>query len=141
MKKLNPKATQVFCRLLEKLGRKQHLKLTNPGYMPLTIELVNSHIIAEVGEVKLYSLAHYYTLNGDLVTDPEMCFLVFRKEEAALIIPCMYQQGLPPLYQESISIEGDKIILLHIDMQADHTAFANSWLNNIDEQGFLNDIP
>jgi hypothetical protein len=72
MKTLDLKSTEIFCLLLDKMQGRQHLKIENEPYMPLTIERLGD---AYGGNAGLYSLCHYYEQNGDLMQDPEMCFV------------------------------------------------------------------
>lgn len=134
----------IFCRLLKKLADRQHIKILSEGYMPLSVECVLENIQAAFGSAKLYSLCHYFEQNGDLMRDPEMCFLVVdnRKDYSQFgligIYPQMYRLDSIGLDQESIRIENGKLIGCRESMQRDHAIFACSWLTNIKQQGFLN---
>jgi hypothetical protein len=143
MKCLNVKATRIFCRLLKKLNGEQHITLKVEGFMPLTIELIRENIVTLWGAGKLYSLSHSYTQSGDLIRDPEMCFIVAdnRSEESEFermdIFPQMYQQDNLGIYEESIRIEGNIMTTYSEAWQHSHVSFANQWLCNIAQQGFL----
>jgi hypothetical protein len=147
MKKLNQTASLIFCKLLDKLEQTTHCKLISEGYMPLVIEQVNEDVQTPYGKSKLISLAHYYEQNGDAMRDPEMCFIVVDKRdgtsnsELVWIFPQMFQQDSLSLYEESINIDGDRITTYKPTWQAGHTNFANQWLRNIRQQGFLKAIP
>lgn len=75
MKQLNTKSTQIFLKLLKKLNNDDHVKMEVKGFMPLQLEFLHKIINGEA-EGKLYSLSHTYVQNGDLMRDPEMCFIV-----------------------------------------------------------------
>jgi hypothetical protein len=143
MKMINKNATKIFCRLLKKLGGRVYIKLLSEGYMPLTIECVLENIKTPFGEAALYSLCHYFEQNGDLMRDPEMCFLVVdnRRESNQYdligIYPQMYRMDGLGLDRESIRIENGKMVSFRAFMQRDHAIFACSWLKNIRQQGFL----
>ena len=143
MKKINQQGTKIFCKLLKKLNGQQHLKLSTEEFMPLTLELIEENIISPWGNGNLYSLAHYYELNGDLMRDPEMCFVVVdnRKDEKDFefigIYPQMFQQDNLGLYEESVCIENGKLTTFIKVWQDGHCSFANQWLQNINKQGFL----
>ena len=98
MKKINQTATKIFFKLIEKMGTETHLKLNVPEYISLVIEQIGEGIITPYGKAKLYSLAHYYTLQGDAMRDPEMCFIVVDNRvhkddwEMVGIYPQMFQQ-------------------------------------------------
>lgn len=143
MKKINEQATRIFCRLLKRLNNQQHIKIQSDGFMPLSMERLEENIVTPFGVAALYSLCHYYKLNGDLMRDPEMCFLVvdnrktFNDYQAIEIYPQMYQQDNIGLFEESIRIE-DRQIRSYIKIwQHGHCSFANIWLRNIRQQGFI----
>ncbi len=143
MKKINQAATKIFCKLIERMKGEQHLKLTAPEFMPLVIEQIGENIATPFGTGKLYSLAHYYDQNGDAMRDPEMCFIVVdnRAEkdqfEMVGIYPQMFQQDNLSIYEESICIDDNKVTTYKPTWQSGHTTFANQWLLNIRQQGFL----
>lgn len=112
--------------------------------MPLTMELIGVGIETPWGVADLYSLCHYYEVNGDLMQDPEMCFLVTDNRNGFIadfdklkIAPYMFQQANLGIYQDSIKIEHSKLTRYLRKQQKEQTAFANTWLQNIREQGFL----
>lgn len=112
--------------------------------MPLTIERIGRKIITPFGEGNLYSLCHYFELNRDLIQDPEMCFVMIDNRaqdrdsiSLVTVLPYMYQDASMGVYQESISIEYNRLYQFDRRMQRDHTHFANQWLENIKSQGFL----
>jgi len=126
-KTLNKEASAVFEKLIEPLqGTRHHIKYGNPGdaFMPAVIEKLDT---LDIGTV--YSIAHYYELNGDLCQDPEMTFI----KTPFGIIPNMFQQALPPVYQESI-FKDKGTWVIRVRLQADHVAFANDWMINIKNQ-------
>ncbi|HMF70425.1 MAG TPA: hypothetical protein VK616_03065 [Flavitalea sp.] len=143
MKKINEQATRIFCRLLQKLNGQQHLKIQSDGFMPLTIERLEENILTPFGVATVYSLCHYYEQNGDAIRDPEMCFLVidnrknFNDYPAIEIYPQMYQQDNLGLFEESIRIENSQIKSYIKVWRYSHCSFANIWLRNIVQQGFL----
>lgn len=143
MQKLNHQATAIFCRLLKKLNGQQHMKLHSDGFMPLTMERIKENIITIFGKGTLYSLCHYYEQNGDLMRDPEMCFIVVdnrleKKDFNAVgIYPQMYRLDSLGLDEESIAIENGAIASYIKIWQKGQCSFANVWLKNIREQGFL----
>lgn len=143
MKQLNEQTTRIFCRLMKKLKGEQLIKLYSEGFMPLSMERLEENILTPDGVATTYSLCHYYKLNGDLMRDPEMVFIVVdsRKDEkdikAVHIYPQLYRQDSLGLYEESIRMENGMIKSFIKTWQADHCAFANRWLRNIQMQGFI----
>lgn len=141
MKPLNKFSTKIFCELLDKMPGKDHLKMVNEPFMPLSIERIGS-IYWQDG--KLISLAHYYEQNGDLMADPEMCFIVVDQREKdktdmekVMIVPYLYKQDNMGIYEESLLFKNDVVAHCDANMQLQHVLFANQWLQNIIEQGFL----
>lgn len=144
MEFLNNNATIVFAALKDRLDNDQHLKIINEPFMPLTMERIGRFITTPWGMADLFSLRHYYELNGDLMQAPEMCFFVldarghFKADfDKFRIAPYMYRQADLGIYEESVLMENDRLTTFQRKMQKDHTDFANSWLRNIQQQGFL----
>jgi hypothetical protein len=143
MKKINEQATKIFCRLLKKLNGRQHLQLVSDEYMPLILERLEEDILTPWGVATAYSVAHYYDQNGDRMRDPEMVFIVVdnRTEEKDMqaigIYPQTFQQDNLGLYEESARIENGELTKYIKVWQDAHTSFANTWLKNIRQQGFL----
>ncbi|MFT3703023.1 MAG: hypothetical protein QM802_11670 [Agriterribacter sp.] len=142
MQKLNQRATKIFCHLLSKLKDEVYIRLSSDGFMPLSVECIANDITTPYGAANLYSLSHTYTQNGDLMRDPEMCFFVIDKRgdprdyHLMEVYPQMYRQDNLGLYEESVSIEGGKFTIIKA-WQKGHCNFANQWMKNIKEQGFL----
>ena len=143
MEFLNKKANIVFGELLNRISE-GYLKIKNDPFMPLTVENIGSNIETPWGTAGLFSLCHYYEMNGDLMQAPEMCFLVidqrhtFKADYDQLkVIPYLYRQADLAIYEESVIIENAKLTKFRRDKQKAHTEFANLWLINIREQGFL----
>jgi len=143
MKQLNEQATRIFCRLLKKLEGEQLSKLYSEGFMPLSMERLEENILTPEGVGTTYSLCHYYKLNGDVMRDPEMVFIVVdnRKDEKDMesvhIYPQLYQVDSLGLYEESTRIENGQIKSFHKTWLFAHCVFANKWLCNIQMQGFI----
>ncbi len=144
MKAINKVATGVFCQLLEKMAGKEYLKIEKEGFMPLTIERIGIGIETIWGKGSLYALLHHYVQEGDFVKDPEVDFLVVdgRKEtandiERVKIFPCSFEQSNLGIYEDSIVFRDHAIHEYNKAMQQDHAEFAEIWLENIREQGFL----
>jgi hypothetical protein len=143
MKRLNLNSTRIFCVLMDSLVD-NYRKIENKPYMPLSMEFIGTAQLKPYGLAMLYSLCHYYKQNGDLMQDPEMCFAVVDNRErsqdytAVYVVPYMYQQANLGIYQESIQIE-EGCFFGSFDgrQQAQHAAFADTWLDNIEQQGFL----
>jgi hypothetical protein len=140
MERLNKNATKIFGELILKMEGRQHLKILNEPFMPLTIENITDSLLTPWGDTQQYSLCHYYEQNGDLMQDPEVCFLVADRQDSEQVLkvfPFTFCQANAGIYQEPISFMDGKIYRYDNKTQADITVFANQWLRNIKAQGFL----
>jgi hypothetical protein len=143
MEKLNAIATEIFCTILQKVGKRQQLKLQAEGFMDLVIQRVQPSITTLWGKGTMFSFAHYYEQEGDLMCDPEMVFIVVDNRSVKTdyqlvgIYPQMYQLDSIGFYQESISIDNNTATHYYKQTLAQLCEFANMWLQNIKDQGFL----
>ena len=129
MKKINKKAAKVFNKILQLLGKEDALKINNnPDYMYVCIDKLMSDVEFSPGnKFDVYSLAHYYESNGDLVCDPDMTFAV-SQNSTNFIYPMSYQDSMT--CRQSI-VEIDGIWKVNVKEQADEAIFAGTWLINI----------
>ncbi len=141
MKTLNLKSTEIFCLLLEKMQGKQYLKIVNEPYMPLVVERLEE---AYDGNANLFSLCHYYVLNGDLMQDPEMCFVVVdgRSSEKSgvenvQVTPYYFAQANLGYYEQSIIFDNGVMKRCDDEVQQGQTEFAEIWLKNIKKQEYI----
>jgi len=125
MKKLNQKSTKVFNTIIEKMNGSDYIKIDNSAFMPLVVEKLYD---TEVGT--FYSFCHYFKQNGDMCQDPEMVFI---KTNSGFVYPSMFQQAIPPIYEESIYQEDGKW-MCRKSLQKQHADFANLWMENIKYQ-------
>ena len=92
------------------------------GMMPLHLEWIDTDVIA---------VSHTYTVNGDLMRDPEMTFRMDR--EKGTLEPLTFQQdGSIQIYQQVYPEPGRWIPKLRNDLNT----FAQQWLKNISQQGY-----
>jgi hypothetical protein len=108
-------------------GESLHLSIENPPYMRLVIEGIG----LGPNNRPAISVAHYFEQNGDLCQDPEMCFEVERQGDEFAFNPYMFQQAIPPVYQEIESNSTGHALRKQLE------SFAAAWDKNIGEQGFL----
>jgi len=128
MKKLNVTATATLNKMIS-LMVDGYIKIDRAGrsFMPVSAE-----IIFENYKYRIASVAHYYEQNGDLMADPEMCFIYIKADGAFL--PSYFKQDNIGIEQESILIEDGKIKGYRLKLQSDHTFFANKWIHNIKQE-------
>ena len=77
MQALDEQSTQTMNKMVEMM-EEDYIKIDNScgSYMPVSVEMVyeNNHY-------KIYSVAHYVEQCGDLICDPEMCFIFLKSLE------------------------------------------------------------
>jgi hypothetical protein len=76
-------------------------------------------------------VAHYFEQNGDLCQDPEMCFELIPRGAHVVYEPYLFQQAIPPIYQEMFATGAENIRL-----KRQLTSFAQTWDRNLRAQGF-----
>lgn len=78
------------------------------------------------------SVAHYFEQNGDLCQDPEMAFELVPEGEGVKYEPYLFQQAIPPIYQEvfETGTENERL-------KRQLASFARTWDRNIGAQGFV----
>ena len=98
------------------------------GFMPLVVEYVGP---SKLGAI--YSLAHYYEQQGDLMRDPEMEFI---KGPDGNYYPISFWQDNPPVREEVVEWDDKSggVINVNRRQQASEAHFANTWLGNIKQQ-------
>ena len=128
MKTLNKQSTQTMNKMVSMM-EEGYIKIDNTGgsFMPVSVEQ-----IFENDNYRIFSVAHYYEQNGDLMADPEMCFLMDKK--SGKYLPSYFKQDNIGVEQESIIMERGEIKGYKAKLQAEHAEFANMWLSNIKNQ-------
>ena len=103
-----------------------HMRIENEPYMPLVIEAWNT------GEGHVVSVAHYWTLNGDPMRDPEVVML----NEGRIL---SFQQD-PHVYNEPAVREetpGGIVWKVNQKIYASIHSFTKLWVRNLKAQGFI----
>jgi len=129
MKTLNSTATATLKKMMEMMIE-GYAKIDNSerSYMAVSIEEIFNN-----DKYRIISVAHYYEQNGDLMVDPELCFIHSKARD--LFMPSYFKMdGFLGREEESILMENGEINGIRTKMQADHTSFANMWLKNIKYQ-------
>lgn len=99
-----------------------HTRVDNEPYQRLCIEAISDNTI---------SVAHYYEMNGDLVPDPDMVFLV----ENGNWYPISFQNQMK--YEDAVKYDGNGQIIAIMNNIRSMVLFSQMWAKNIKEQGFL----
>lgn len=128
MKALNKAATATMNKMVSMM-KDGYVKIDNTGGSCMSVSVEQ---IFENENYRIFSVAHYYEQNGDLMADPEMCFINLKA--VGSFLPSYFKQDNIGIEQESIVIENGEIKGYRAKLQADHTSFANMWLRNIKNQ-------
>lgn len=126
-----PHMKQVIHDLCAKHGvdlteKGSHIRLNMPGFDRLCIEVIAPHAV---------SVAHYFEANGDLVPEPDIVFFV---DEWGEWLPIEITQSMTGWTRVvEFNETGDKIMRYRPDEQADMASFAETWAQNIIDQGWL----
>lgn len=133
MRKVNREAKRVLDKLTADLKDKppgNAVKFDRGTYMAVHVES-----LADVEEGRIYSVAHYYEQNGDMMRDPDMTFL--HSSIDGNYYPASFRQdGGLPIDQESI-VWRDGVMGFCARLQRHHAVFAGQWMDNIRQQQHL----
>jgi len=135
MKSINKTSAAIFQRLIALMGEEGHLKLDNAkgAFMYLAFEkLYPTDFVGRSATV--YSMAHYYALEGDLVPDPDMTFIALN-DQPEQVYPMTFQNALK--YDEALFQNAENKWQYYKGLQKDLASFANMWLKNIKSQQSL----
>ena len=97
-----------------------------------SIMAVCVEMISKNSQGPVFSIAHYYEQEGDLMRDPDMTFL---KGADGEYYPLTFRQDNLGIDQDAV-VWGDngEIKGFRAKMQADFVSFANGWMKNIKDQ-------
>ena len=128
MRPINLKAQKIMDRLTAGIDRENsHTRIDNnkpdSAIMAVVVEHVGS---CKLGEV--FSVAHYYEQNGDLMADPEMTFL---KGADGRYYPMSYKLDSLGVYREGVVWEDGEPKYINAREQRDEAIFTGTWMENI----------
>ena len=109
----------------EKLLREKYLKYKSSGLMDLNIDFLR----CEDNDVYIFSMAHNFTQNGDLMYDPDMEIRIFPKTEMAEALT--FQLDSLGIFQRVY--QDNKV---NIEIKKDLNRFLDKWLINIKSQKY-----
>ena len=129
MKAIKPRAKKVMDALTanwDSVGNGRKIDNTNGTFMPVHIERLNK---CKLGQI--FSVAHYFEQNGDLMRDPDMGFI---KGGDGEYYPISFWQDSPLIRDEVATWKDGEIVAYREKQQASLVTFANTWMRNIKEQ-------
>ena len=134
MKAINHRAKKVMDLLIKgvvpEATDSKKIDNTKGTFMTVHIEYVT---VCKLGAI--YSVAHYYTQNGDLMRDPDMEFI---KGGDGEYYPISFWQDAPIVRDEPLEWKEGEMVRYDEEKQAALVTFANMWMQNIkDQQGLV----
>ncbi|MDF0672992.1 MAG: hypothetical protein P0120_01435 [Nitrospira sp.] len=126
---------QAFATELNQLlNGARAVRITVPGYMPLSVEEIGSS-----GDgYRLLSLCHYGEQNGDLMRDPDIVFLFHNVPDGAAAEPVSFRNDYLGLSQEVYRYdETGRRTHVVSSLKQDLKEFARAWFVTLREQGFF----
>lgn len=129
MIKINKQAKSVMNKLtldLNEPGDHKEIDNASGAFMSVHVEHIGT---CNLGHI--FSVAHYYEQNGDLMKDPDMVFL---RGEDGEYYPTEFQQDNLCIYQRAVEFEGGTIKGFSPKLQKDMSVFAGTWMKNIKAQ-------
>lgn len=129
------KSDQEFATHLDQLlGGVQAVRITVPGFMPLSVEKIGS---SEDGH-QLVSLCQYSEQNGDLMRDCDLVFMFSDLPGGAAAEPVSYRNDYLGISQEVYRYdEVGKRTHVVPSLKQDLKEFARAWFGTLKEQGFF----
>ena len=134
MRPINKKAQKIMDRLTaETNSENSHTRIDNnepdSAIMAVVVEWVGGCALGDV-----FSVAHYYEQNGDLMADPEMTFL---RAEDGRYYPLSYKLDSLGVYRGGVVWEDGEPRYINAREQRDEAIFAGKWMTeNIRWQQF-----
>ena len=112
----------------------RYFRFTSAGYEPLVIENLEETFIG----YPVFSITHYYDMNGDAMRDPDMRIFVDRVH--GHIIPMYFRQDNAPftpygVYEQEVFAD-ERAMRYRPKVASDLDSFLNLWSKNILDQGF-----
>ena len=116
------------------LSRARAVRITVPGYMPLSVEEIGVSQDAH----RLVSLCHYGEQNGDLMRDPDIVFLFHNLPDGLAAEPVSFRNDYLGIVQDVYRYDetGRRTQVL-LALKQDLKEFAESWFANLKDQGFF----
>ncbi len=124
LKTLCKLASAILDELTAELNVGESRKLDRGlGFMPVHVECLHRS-----GLGPLFSVAHYYEQNGDLVPDPDVVFV----RSAQGWAPISFQNSIA--HRTAVSFHEDGTIEVDSKEQQDLVRFCNHWMRNVQQQ-------
>lgn len=129
------KTYQNFAQhLIDLLGGATAVRLTVPGFMPLSVE-----DIGPSGEGnRLVSLCHYGEQNGDLMRDPDIVFMFHLLPDGLAAEPVSFRNDYMGTCQDVYMYDNaGKRTHVVSALKRELKDFSRTWFKNLRDQGFF----
>jgi hypothetical protein len=129
------KTYQSFAEnLLRLLGNDTAVRITVPGYMPLSVEDIGTS-----GEGnRLVSLCHYAEQNGDLMRDPDIVFMFHDLPDGPAAEPISFRNDYMAICQEVYKYDDSGKRTHGVPrFKRELKEFSRMWFANLHQQGFF----
>lgn len=127
LRQVSQSARQVLELLvhgLDELGASKKIDNARGAFMSVCVERVE-----QTAHGPIYSVAHYYEQNGDLVPAPDVTLLSAADGD---FYPLTYQDGR--VYRLSAELGPDGGVRVDRDRQADLAHFVGGWMRSVKQQ-------
>lgn len=126
---------QEFATHLDQLlSGVQAVRITVPGFMPLSVEEIGS----SGDRYRLVSLCHYGEQNGDLMRDPDLVFMFTDLPDGTAAEPVSYRNDYVGIVQDVYRYdETGKRTHVFPTLKQDLKEFARAWFATLRDQGFF----
>jgi hypothetical protein len=128
--------TYLECTKLldELLAGARAVRITVPGYMPLSVEEIG---VSQDGH-RLVSLCQYGEQHGDLMRDCDLVFMVTDLPEGVVAEPVSFRNDYLGIVQDVYRYdEAGRRTHVVVSLKQDLKEFAQAWLATLREQGFF----
>lgn len=98
------------------------------GFMDLVLEHISTPDSMEHKKCNTLSIAHYFSQNGDLCSDPDMVLLVY--PELKMVEAYSFQMAIPPIFQEVYPEPGKYVPRYKKELNS----FLREWLTTLINQ-------
>ncbi len=129
------KSYQEFATHLDQLlGGVHAIRITVPGYMPLTVEEIG---VSQDGH-RLVSLCQYGEQNGDLMRDCDLVFMVTDLPDGAAAEPVSFRNDYLGIVQDVYRFdEVGRRTHVASSLKQELKEFARDWFVTLRKQGFF----
>jgi hypothetical protein len=141
---LNDKTTAILIRLT---SPENYGWLENPPFKTLFIRQHEDDVESPWGSGSIYGLAQTYEAYDETVYLPEMSFFILRRptnpnEMAPLsVVPLTLDNDELEFQRKAVTYEDCKIVDFDPAEMETFASFANTWLAQLESQGYLRNLP